>query len=288
MAHKEIKTKIEAVKKTQKITSTMQMVAASKIRKTHRQMEISQPYATHVKEVMEHVAQSHAECLYPYWQGREQVQRVGYIVIATDRGLCGGLNINLFRKVLVEAQNWHQQNVAIDWCLFGTKAKIFFKTTSAKVIAHAEKFGDMPSIAKLVGNVQVMLKAYSAGTLDRVFLVYNEFISKMKQVPRITQFLPVATSATIKKANWDYIYEPEPKKLLDQLLSRYLEMQVYQAMVHNIACEQAARMLAMKNATDSAAEILQDLKLVYNKARQEAITKEIAEIIGGVNALSSQ
>lgn len=285
MAQKEIKNKISAVKKTQTITSAMQLVAASKIRKAERQMATSDPYAAHIREVMEHIASSHADCLYPYWKGREQVRRVGYIVISTDRGLCGGLNINLFRKVLADAQNWHAKNVATDWCLFGTKAKLFFKTITANVVAQAERLGDAPTIANLVGNVQVMLKAYAAGTIDRVFIAYNNFISKMKQTPEIMQLLPVIPSGVSKKHLWDYIYEPEPKILLEHLLVRYIEMQVYQAVVDNIASEYAARMVAMKNATDSANEILDELKLIYNKARQEAITREIAEITGGVAAL---
>lgn len=288
MAHKEIKDKIDVVKKTQKITRAMQMVAASKIRKAQKQRETSEPYASRIKEVMEHVAGSHADCLYPYWKGREKIQRVGYIVVATDRGLCGGLNINLFRKVLAAAEDWRGKNVTTDWCLFGNKAKMFFKTIAANVIAQAERLGDVPTVANLVGNVQVMFKAYSAGTLDRVFIVHNEFISKMKQSPKIVQLLPVEASGVNKKHAWDYIYEPEPKKLLNQLLVRYIEMQVYQAVVDNIACEQAARMIAMQNATDSAAEILDRLKLIYNKARQESITKEIAEITGGVAALEQQ
>ena len=285
MAQKEIKTKIGVVKKTQKITNTMQMVAASKIRKTQKQMETSQPYAIHIREVMEHIAHSHTEYRYPYWQGREKIQCVGYIVVATDRGLCGGLNINLFRKVLTVAQHWRQQGIAIDWCLFGSKARSFFRTIDANVVAHAEKLGDIPTLANLIGNVQVMFKAYQEGKLDRIFIAFNEFISKMKQVPKIMQLLPIAAHEIPQKTGWDYIYEPEPKKLLDQLLVRYLEMQVYQSVVHNIACEQAARMVAMKSATDNAAEILQELNLAYNKARQNAITKEISEIIGGAAAL---
>jgi len=285
MAHKEIRNKIDAIKKTQKITNAMQMVAASKIKKAQKLMETSRPYAKRIQEVMAHVANSNAECLYPFWRGREKTQRVGYILIATDRGLCGGLNVNLFRKALEDADQWRRQNIAVDWCLFGSKAKNFFKSIAASILAQTEKIGDRPTIANLVGGVRVILKAYEEGTLDRVFIVHNEFISKVRQQPVIMQFLPVPPEKTTHKYLRDYIYEPDAKQLLHKLLVRYLEMQVYQAVVSNIACEQAARMVAMKNATDSAAEILDDLNLIYNKARQEAITRELADIVGGVAAL---
>lgn len=283
---KEIRTKITSIKKTQKITDAMQKVAASKMRRAQQRMESSNPYADKIREVMNHVALSHSEYRHPYLQERPNIARVGYVVIATDRGLCGGLNINLLKLVLNHAKNLQSQGINAEWCLFGSKAIQFFKQLKANVVAEASGFGDTPEVTDLVGGVKVMLDAYDAKQIDRIFIVHNEFISTMVQKPRVTQLLPLAIEpAERQKHHWDYIYEPDPKDLLNTLIVRYIETQVYQAVVDNLACEQVARMLAMKSATDNAAEIINNLQLMYNKARQAAITQEIAEIIGGAEAV---
>lgn len=286
-ATNDIRTKILSIKKTQKITSAMQMVAASKMRKAQQRMEVSMPYANKIRTVMGHVAGSHSEYKHPYLQPREEINNVGYIVIATDRGLCGGLNINLFRILLQEIAKWHNKEVGINLCLFGGKAVSYFKHLGINILAKAQGFGDRPKVSDLIGGVRTMIEAYDQHKFDRLFIVHNEFINKMVHKPRILQLLPLElTDGKSKDKYWDYIYEPDPKQLLNTLVVRYLESQVYQAVVDNLACEEAARMLAMKNATDSAEELITDLNLVYNKARQAAITQEIAEIIGGAESTS--
>lgn len=284
---KEIRTKISSIKKTQKITDAMQKVAASKMRRAQLRMESSNPYANKIREVMTHIACSHSEYRHPYLQDRPQVSRVGYIVISTDRGLCGGLNINLLKMALAHARDLQARDINADWCLFGSKATQFFKLLKANVVAEASGFGDNPTVKDLIGGVRVMLDEYDAKHIDRIFIVHNEFISTMVQKPRVTQLLPlfIDENEESKKHYWDYIYEPDPKDLLNALIVRYIETQVYQAVVDNLACEQVARMLAMRNATDNAEEIITNLQLMYNKARQAAITQEIAEIIGGAEAV---
>lgn len=292
---KEIRGKISSIKKTQKITDAMQKVAASKMRRAQIRMETSKPYANKILEVMQHISHSHAEYVHPYLAPREKVNRVGFIVIATDRGLCGGLNINLFRLALEHAQNWQNQGAKVDWCLFGDKAAAFFKKLHVNVLATTSHLGETPLISDLIGGIKTMLDAYNAKNIDRLFLVHNKFISTIVQKPQILQLLPIAETLTLdedleNQANvkghktkhlWDYIYEPDPGPLLDTLVVRYLETEVYQAMVDNLACEQVARMMAMQNATDNAEELLNELQLAYNKSRQAAITQEIAEVIGG-------
>lgn len=283
---KEIRTKISSIKKTQKITDAMQKVAASKMRRAEQRMKASEPYANKIREVMAHVASSHTEYRHPYLQLRPKIQRVGYIVIATDRGLCGGLNVNLLKMVLHHATDWQNQGIGSDWCLFGDKAVQFFKHLKANIVAEASGFGDNPEVADLVGGIRVMLDAYTKNHIDRLFIVHNEFINTMLQKPRMTQLLPLSIAEEARKQHyWDYIYEPDPKELLNTLLVRYIETQVYQAVVDNLACEQVARMVAMKNATENAEELVADLQLIYNKARQAGITQEIAEIISGTAAL---
>lgn len=283
-ASKEIRTKILSIKKTQKITSAMQMVAASKMRKAQQRMEISEPYANKIRTVMGHVAGSHSEYKHYYLQPREEVANVGYIVVGTDRGLCGGLNINLFRVLLQDIKEWHSKEANVRLCLFGGKAVNYFKYLGFEVMAKAQGFSDHPTVADLVGGVTTMIEAYNKQQLDRLFIVYNRFVNKMVYKPQILQLLPLElVDSGNKEKYWDYIYEPDPKSLLDTLIVRYLETQVYQAVVDNLACEEAARMLAMKNATDSATKLIVDLNLVYNKARQAAITQEIAEIISGAS-----
>lgn len=283
---KEIRTKITSIRKTQKITDAMQKVAASKMRKAEQRMELSSPYAEKIREVMQHVATSNTEYRHPYLQKHAKIKRIGYILVSTDRGLCGGLNVNLFKLALEQARDWHNRGVGVEWCLFGSKAEQFFHTLRIATMAQTENLGEVPLVADLIGSVKVMLDAYTNGQLDKLFIMHNEFISTMVQKPKILQLLPISLPDSEKqKAIWDYIYEPDPKVLLNTLMIRYIESQVYQAVVDNIACEQVARMIAMKNATDNADELLNDLQLIYNKARQAAITSEIAEIIGGAEAV---
>jgi len=283
---KEIRTKSASIGKTMKITKAMQMVAASKMRKAEQRMATSIPYAEKIKEVMSHVAASHTEYKHPYLKAKESVSRVGYIVVSTDRGLCGGLNINLFKKVLQDIQAWQAKEVNIDLCLLGSKAPQFFKHINVNILAHADGFGDIPKVADLIGSVTVMLEAYNNNKLDRIFIASNEFVNKMVQKPTITQLLPLEISGYKNKVGyWDYIYETEPKVILNTLILRYIETLVYQAVVDNLACEQAARMIAMKTATDNALDLISQLQLAYNKARQAAITQELAEIIGGAEAV---
>lgn len=283
---KEIRSKIASVKSTQKITRAMQMVAVSKIRKAEARMSASMPYAKKIRFVIGHVASSHSEVRSPFLEVHEQVKRVGYIIISSDRGLCGGLNINLFRNLVLELMDWEKQKVAVDLCLIGRKAKTFFKQRGFNIIAHTAYIGDIPKIADLLGATKVMTQSYAEGELDRIFITYNEFINTMTQRPKIDQLFPlVITEDESKGRYWDYIYEPDAQPLLNTLLTRYAESQIYQAVIDNIACEQAARLVAMKNATDNAEELIGDMQLLYNKSRQAAITQEISEIIGGAAAV---
>jgi F-type H+-transporting ATPase subunit gamma len=255
------------------------------MRKAQQRMETSMPYVNKIREVMGHVAGSHSEYRHHFLQPRNDIKAVGYLLISTDRGLCGGLNINLFKTVLQNIKTWRDKEIRVDLSLFGSKAVSYFKHISTNVIARTDRIGDIPTVSKLIGGVKVMLDAYVAGNIDRLFIAHNVFVNKMVQKPNIAQLLPLEVDRQIKSKYWDYIYEPDPKKLLDALIRRYIETQVYQAIVDNLACEQAARMIAMKNATDNAEEFLNHLKLIYNKARQAAITQEIAEIIGGAESV---
>ncbi|QSX33659.1 F0F1 ATP synthase subunit gamma [Shewanella avicenniae] len=282
---KEIKTKISSVKNTQKITSAMEMVAASKMRKAQERMHASRPYAESMRKVIGHVAQGSLEYKHPYLEVRE-AKRVGYIVVATDRGLCGGLNVNLFKKVVTDVKSWQQQGVDVEFCPIGARSVQFFKSFGGKVPAFSSGLGDAPKLADLIGTVRVMLQAYNEGKLDRLYVVFNKFVNTMSQTPVIEQLLPLPKSEEDDaKHHWDYIYEPDPKVLLDKLLVRYVESQVYQGVVENLASEQAARMVAMKAATDNAGSLIDDLQLVYNKARQAAITQELSEIVSGAAAV---
>jgi F-type H+-transporting ATPase subunit gamma len=283
---KEIRTQIKSIKSTQKITKAMEMVAASKMRRAQDRMQASRPYSQKIREVIGHLARAHPEYKHPYLVEREAVQRVGFIVISTDRGLCGGLNINLFKAAVVAMRDWREKGAELDLCLIGAKAIGFFKRFGANVGAHVAQLGDTPHIADLIGTIKVMLDAYDEGDIDRLFLVENEFINTMSQKPRVTQLIPVVSKEDeALKHHWDYLYEPDSKEALDGLLMRYIESQVYQGVVENIACEMAARMVAMKSATDNAASIIDELQLVYNKARQASITQEISEIVGGAAAV---
>ncbi|USD65286.1 F0F1 ATP synthase subunit gamma [Vibrio sp. SCSIO 43136] len=284
---KEIRNKIGSVKSTQKITKAMEMVAASKMRRSQDARESSRPYAETMRKVIGHVANANLEYRHPYLEERE-AKRVGYIIISTDRGLCGGLNINLFKKAILDMKDWKEKGAEVDLAIIGSKATAFFNNSGAKVSAQVSGLGDSPALEDLIGSVGVMLKKYDEGELDRLYVVYNEFVNTMVQEPTIDQLLPLPKSDSEEMQrthSWDYIYEPEPKPLLDALLVRYVESQVYQGVVENLACEQAARMIAMKAATDNASNLIEDLELVYNKARQAAITQELSEIVGGAAAV---
>ncbi|MFW9738698.1 F0F1 ATP synthase subunit gamma [Vibrio parahaemolyticus] len=284
---KEIRNKIGSVKSTQKITKAMEMVAASKMRRSQDAMEASRPYAETMRKVIGHVANANLEYRHPYLEERE-AKRVGYIIVSTDRGLCGGLNINVFKKAVTDIQTWKEKGAEIELAVIGSKATAFFKHGGAKVAAQVSGLGDSPSLEDLIGSVGVMLKKYDEGELDRLYVVFNKFVNTMVQQPTIDQLLPLPKSDSKemqREHSWDYIYEPEPKSLLDTLLVRYVESQVYQGVVENLACEQAARMIAMKAATDNATNLIEDLELVYNKARQAAITQELSEIVGGASAV---
>jgi F-type H+-transporting ATPase subunit gamma len=285
-AGKEIRTKISSIQSTQKITSAMEMVAASKMRKAQERMQLGKPYARRMRSVVGHIANSAPEYRHTYMEKRE-IKRVGYIVVSTDRGLCGGLNINLFKTTIRNMKEWSDQNVEIDLCLVGAKATAFFNSYGGNVTAAVRDLGEAPSISDLIGGVKAMLDAYEDSKIDRLFLVSNEFINTMTQDPTVEQLLPLeAEESDEMKHHWDYLYEPDAQELLERLLTRYIESQVYQAVVENGACEQAARMLAMKNATENAGDLIDDLQLVYNKARQSAITQELSEIVSGAAAIS--
>lgn len=282
---KEIRTKIRSIKNTQKITRAMEMVAASKMRKAQERMQASRPYATKIRQVIGHLAKGHPEYRHHYLQIRP-IKRVGFIIVTSDRGLCGGLNINLLKTTVSAMQQWRQQGVEIDLCLIGSKGEAFFKRYGGNIVAQTDHLGEQASVKDLIGVVNVMLAAYDQGELDSLYLVYNEFVNTMTQRPQIEQLLPVIPAEDDQLTHyWDYIYEPDAKELLNVLLKRYIESQVYQGIVENAACEQAARMIAMKSASDNAGELIGQLQLAYNKARQAAITQELAEIIAGAAAV---
>lgn len=283
---KEIRTKIKSVQNTQKITKAMEMVAASKMRKAQDRMQASRPYAEKMRDVLSHLAQAHCEYEHPYLQDREEVKRVGYIVISTDRGLCGGLNTNMFKAAILDMSDWNDKGVEVDVCTIGKKAGVFFNRFSGNIVAQADSLGDQPSNEELIGTVKVMLDAYDEGKIDRLFLVSNEFVNTMTQTPNVRQLIPATGEIdTELDHHWDYIYEPETRPIIDGLMMRFIESQVYQGVVENIACEMSARMIAMKSATDNASELIKELQTVYNKARQAAITQEISEIVAGAAAV---
>ncbi len=283
---KEIRTQISSIKSTQKITSAMEMVAASKMRKAQDRMELGKPYAQRIRNVVGHIANANPEYKHLYLQERE-VKRVGFIVVSSDRGLCGGLNTNTFKAVTQSMKEFADQEIEIDLCLVGAKAIGFFNSYGGNIEAAVRDIGEAPTVEQLIGTVKIMLDAYAEGKIDRLFLVGNEFVNTMTQTPFVNQLLPLKADddETSRQHSWDYLYEPDAKEILDGLLIRYIESQVYQAVVENIACEQSARMLAMKNATDNAGDIIDDLQLVYNKARQSAITQELSEIVSGAAAV---
>lgn len=284
---KEIRSKIASIKNTQKITRAMEMVAASKMRKTQDRMKASKPYASTIYRIVRHVARASSEYRHPFMDSRE-IKRVGLIVVTTDRGLCGGLNANLFREAVKQLKHWHEEGKEIDLAVIGRKGQGFFRRIGGHVIASVDHLGDTPSVGDLIGLVKAMIDAYYAKQIDCLYVISNEFINTMSQKPNMKQLLPLPVAEDEAQQlghHWDYIYEPDAKELLDELLARYIELQVYQAVVENIACEQAAKMIAMKSATDNAGELIKQFQLAYNKARQAAITQELAEIVGGSDAL---
>ncbi|MFT4591054.1 MAG: F-type H+-transporting ATPase subunit gamma [Gammaproteobacteria bacterium] len=284
---KEIRSKIGSVKNTQKITRAMEMVAASKLRRTQQRMEATRPYADKIRTAVGHLYQANPEYRHPYLIERESIKRVGYIVISTDRGLCGGLNTNTFRKLINEIGEWKDKGVEVDLCLIGAKATQFFRSIDVNVVAAAQNLGENPQVADLLGAIKLMLDSYTDGTIDRLFLLHNVYKNTMSQVPDVKTLIPVdAPDADDLPKHWDYIYEPDAADLLDGVLMRYIESQVYRGAVENVACEMASKMVAMKSATDNAGKMIDTLETAANKARQAAITQEISEIVGGAAAVS--
>lgn len=283
---KEIRSKIASIKNTQKITRAMEMVAASKMRKTQERMRTSRPYAQKINQVIRHLARATSEYRHTFLQARE-VKRVGLIVVTSDRGLCGGLNANLLRLCIQQMREWSDKEMVTQMAVFGRKGQAFFRRVGGHVIATSDVLGDTPQASDVIGVVNVMLEAYVKGEIDALHIAYNEFVNTMTQKPVVSQLLPLPVNDEDDSldTHWDYIYEPDAKDLLEMLLNRFIEMQVYQAVVENIACEQAAKMVAMKSATDNAGELIKEFQLAYNKARQAAITQELAEIVGGAAAL---
>ncbi|TAK53347.1 MAG: F0F1 ATP synthase subunit gamma [Gammaproteobacteria bacterium] len=282
---KEIRVKIASIKGTQKITKAMEMVAASKMRRAQERMRAARPYADKMRSVIGHLRVANPNHRHPYLVERE-VKSVGMVVISSDRGLCGALNINVFKQVLAAAREWQGQGVELHLCLVGSKAMQFFRRLKLPITASITHLGDKPHIADLIGTVKAMLDLYEAGGIDRLYVASNRFVNTMTQRPDLRQLLPAETvDADDLQERWDYIYEPEPDQLISSYMMRYIESQVYRAAVENLACEMAARMVAMKSATDNAGKLIDELQLIYNKARQAAITKEISEIVGGAAAV---
>lgn len=282
---KEIRTKIGSVKNTQKITRAMEMVAGSKMRKAQAQMEKTRPYAERIQKVISHLANASPEYQHSYMDKRD-IKRVGIIVVSSDRGLCGGLNTNLFRDTLKKITQLKSEKKDIDICIIGRKAQQFFKRVGGNIVAKAAHLGDTPAMGDLIGAVKVMLDAYEEQKIDQLIVVYNHFVNTMTQKPTIEQLLPLEMAEDeALKHHWDYIYEPDTKMVVDELLTRYIESRVFQGVVENIACEQSARMVAMKSASDNAGDLINELQLDYNKARQAAITQEISEIVSGAAAV---
>ncbi|MCU7920062.1 MAG: F0F1 ATP synthase subunit gamma [Candidatus Thiodiazotropha sp. (ex Dulcina madagascariensis)] len=282
---KEIRTQIGSIKNTSKITKAMEMVAASKMRKAQSRMAATRPYADKMRNVIGHLFHAHPEYKHTFMIERE-VKRIGYIIVSSDRGLCGGLNNNLFRRLFKELKAHRDAGNEVDFCTIGNKALGFFGRFGGNIVSQATHLGDMPHIEDLIGTVKVMLDAYADGKIDRIYIAYNNFVNTMTQSPTFEQLVPIPpTMEEELKHHWDYIYEPDSKEVLDNLLGRYVESLVYQAVVENGACEQSARMVAMKAASDNAGELIDELQLIYNKARQAAITQEISEIVGGAAAV---
>ncbi|MDC6451009.1 F0F1 ATP synthase subunit gamma [Pseudomonadales bacterium] len=282
---KELRKQIGSIKNTQKITSAMEMVAASKMRKSQERMARGRPYSDHMKDVIGHVANASPEYRHGFMIERE-VKRVGYIVVTTDKGLCGGLNINLLKATVNSIKKWVDQDVEVDLCLIGNKGAQFFRSYGGNVIAASSHVSESPALSDLIGSIKVMLDAFEAGKVDKIFLSNNVFVNTMTQTPTISQLVPLDPAEDAEmKHRWDYIYEPDARQLIEGLVTRFIESQVYQAVVENGACEQAAKMIAMKNATDNAGDMVDELQLIMNNARQAAITQELSEIVSGAAAV---
>ena len=283
---KEIRTKIASVKNTQKITKAMEMVAASKMRKAQDRMLAARPYAEKIRNVISHLAHANSEYKHPYLNKRDEIKRIGLIIVSTDRGLCGGLNANMFRMLLKNIQSWEQEGKEVDLCVIGTKAAGFFGSIGANIVGQVTHIGDEPSLEELLGTIMIMLNAYKEERIDELYLVSNQFVNSMVQTPTMEQLIPGKPDEKEKYAShWDYIYEPDAEEVLDGFLSRYIESQVYAGVIENISCEMAARMGAMKSATENAGALIDELQLIYNKARQAAITQELSEIVAGAAAV---
>ena len=283
---KEIRTKIKSIQNTQKITKAMEMVAASKMRRAQERMHQARPYAQKMRNVIAHVSQANLEYKHSFTLERP-VKRVGFIIVSSDRGLCGGLNINLFRDVVNALTEWQSQSAEIDVTTIGSKGFQFFNRVGANIVSEATRLGDTPHLDDLIGPVKVMLDAYTDNRIDRLYLVHNHFQSTMSQTPQLEQLIPIHAEQPDETLSnhWDYLYEPDAKDVVDALMTRYIESLVYQGVGENIACEMAARMVAMKSASDNAGDLIDELQLVYNKARQASITQEISEIVGGAAAV---
>lgn len=286
MSARDIRTKIKSIQSTQKTTRAMEMVAASKMRKALDRVQRSRPYSEKIRAVIERLACAQPDFVHPFMKERE-IKRVGYIVVSTDRGLCGGLNANLLKLLVDDMKKWQEKKVGIDLCLIGKKATQFFRRVGGNILGTAENLGDAPSLEDLIGIAKVMLDAYEQGKIDALYIVYNEYVSAMTQTPTIHKLAPLehSTDQQINERSWDYLYEPDPETLLGLFITRFIESQVYQSVAENMACQQAATMVAMKAASDNAGELIKELQLIYNKARQAAITQEISEIVGGAEAL---
>ncbi len=288
-AGKEIRTQIKSVENTRKITKAMEMVAASKMRRAQERMKAARPYAEKIANVATHLAYAHTEYKHPFVVPRESVKRAGLIIVTSDKGLCGGLNTNALRLVMNQLKQWKAAGVEVDVTAIGNKGLGFMQRLGASVVSQLTGIGDAPHLEALIGPVKIMLDAYTEGRIDALFIVYNRFVNTMKQEPTLTQLLPLSKLESEEEASlkthWDYIYEPDAKPVVDAMLQRYIESLVYQAVAENIACEQSARMVAMKAASDNAKNVIGELKLIYNKTRQAAITKELSEIVAGAAAV---
>ncbi len=283
---KEIRTKIMSVQNTRKITKAMEMVAASKMRKAQQRMRAARPYAEKIRNVAAHMSHANPEYRHPFLVKRDSVNKVGIIVVTSDKGLCGGLNTNVLRMALARMREWEAQGEQFEVCAIGNKGFSFMQRLKANLVSHVTGLGDTPHMDKLIGAVKVMLNGYTEDRFDRLMIFYTRFENTMKQEPVMEQLLPLSGERMgAPEGLWDYIYEPDAKAVIDQVLTRYIESLIYQSISENIASEQSARMVAMKAASDNAGSVIDELQLIYNKSRQAAITKELSEIVGGAAAV---
>jgi len=283
---KEIRNQIKSIGSTRKITKAMEMVAASKMRRAQERMHAARPYAEKMRQVVSHMSEANLEYRHPYLVTRDEVKSVAFIVVSSDRGLCGGLNVNVFRRVVNAMSEWHDKGVDVRMVTIGKKAIAYFSRFNVQIAGEAAGLGDAPRLEVLIGAIKVVMDAYIEGEVDRLFIVGNNFVNTMTQSPDVEQLIPIApTPEKSEHQHWDYIYEPDSKEIIDLLMDRYIESLIYQRVAENSACEQAARMVAMKAATDNAGKLIDDLQLVYNKARQASITQELSEIVGGAAAV---